>query len=268
MSDDEIRKEIEDNVCDVDYYLNEDDDKKIRQTESLPENSINLFDALQLEYYSDDNIVNSAIDYLKRRKLDVAINKPSAFYVSKDDYTHKNRIIIPFKNTKGKIIFYQSRKIFDWDSKPNYLSNYDKDKSIFGIERIKPELETIFIFEGPFDACFMKNGVAVGGITTGRSLLTPLQERQMAEFSLYEKIWVLDSQWRDETSREKTEMLLKDGYKVFVWPKKWGEYKDFNELCVKKNINRISSTFVKKNTLQGDEGYLKFKILMKKLKIH
>ena len=69
----------------------------------------------------------------------------------------------------------------------------------------------IFLFEGPIDACFIKNGVGIAGINLSKGRdLTQEQEEQLSRYRFtHQFIWMLDSQHIDSTAREKTEILLK-----------------------------------------------------------
>jgi hypothetical protein len=263
MSDEELQKDIGNNQVSVELVF--DDPKPLKKQPSLPEDCINLFDPIQLEFYKKDHIVQTAIAYLKGRRLLTAVNKPSAFYISLKDYTHKNRLVIPFLDTSENFIHYQSRRIFAWDEKPNYLSKFNSDKSIFGIDRVNSEYDDVFIFEGPLDACFVRNGVAVAGINEGHHRFTPIQLDQLEELKLYKKIWVLDNQWIDKASRAKTLVLLEQGECVFIWPEKFKQFKDFNELCVYCGLDEIKHEFIKKNSTCGRGAIVKFKVLFGKL---
>jgi hypothetical protein len=263
MSDEELRRDIGNNQVSVELVF--DDPKPLKKQPSLPEDCINLFNPTQVEFYKKDHIVQTAIAYLKGRRLLTATNKPSAFYISLKDYTHKNRLVIPFLDTSGNFIHYQSRKIFEWDEKPNYLSKFNSDKSIFGIERVDPSLDDVFIFEGPLDACFVRNGVAVAGINEGHHKFTQVQLDQLEELKFFKKIWVLDNQWIDETARAKTLLLLEQGECVFIWPEKFKSFKDFNELCMYLKQDAIPHSFIKKNSTCGKGAILKFKVLFGKI---
>lgn len=225
---------------------------------SLPEDCINLFDKTQVSFYKKNSIVVGALKYLNSRNLLKAVNKPDAFYVSLKDYTHKNRLIIPFKDLNGKIIFYQSRKIFDWDEKIRYSSKLGSDKSLFNIHKVDPSNgDVIYIFEGPLDACFVKNAVAVAGITEGNHFYTEKQTEQLSQFKFFRNVWCLDSQYLDPTSRKKSEFLLNAGESVFIWPSVDGKrYKDFNEMCVDKGILEIPHEYIQKNTYSGKSGLI------------
>lgn len=262
----EIWDEVEGNSFDVLERINLDEERKVIKIPSLPEDSINLFDPTQLVYWMNDDKIKTVLKYISSRRLGVARNRPDALYISFKDFVHKNRLVFPFKDEKGKILFYQSRKIFDWDEGPKYTSKLGADKTVCGLDKIDMDLDSIFIFEGPIDSFFVRNGTAVGGINKGVHSLTPTQKEQYDSLKFFEKIWCLDSQWLDETSREKTKLLLEQGERVFLWPEKYGrKYKDLNELCVANKLNEVSPTFIKENSHQGAAALMKLNLMLAKL---
>lgn len=233
-----------------------------KNTESLPKDSINLFDPSQIEYYRDNTTIEACLNLIKKRRLDTAINRPSDLFVSLVDPVHKNRLIIPFKNETGEICFYQTRTVLDKDNKikPKYISKINSEKTVFNIDRIDTELDAVYIFEGPINAFFVKNGIAVAGITErGQATFTTKQQQQIdTTLSWFKKIWVLDSQWIDNASLKKTEILLLQGEHMFIWPEKFGKrFKDFNDICVACKVDTISEEFIQKNTFHGLEGILR-----------
>jgi hypothetical protein len=234
--------------------------------DKLPLDCINLFDTNQTEYHKNNPIVQKALELIKKRKLDTAINRPSSLWLSLTDKIHKNRLIIPFYNEKEDIVFYQSRTIINQpnDRLPKYLSKINGEKALFNLDKINPELDYIFIFEGPIDAFFVKNGTAVAGIQeNSNNTFSSLQQLQINIFKLTKTIWVLDSQWLDSASRIKTKRLIDQGETVFIWPEKVGtRYKDFNDACIAAGINEISSKFILDNSYSG----LKAKLLMSEIK--
>lgn len=220
--------------------------------ETLPKDSINLFDKTQLDYYRNNSVVKKALDFIESRKLANAVNKPKALYLSLVDKVHKNRVIIPFYDENDKIVYYQTRTILEGDmlSKPRYLSKINSEKTIFNINNVYPDYDTIFIFEGPLNSCFVKNGVAIGGIQENSyQLYTSKQQDQIDLYPFHKKIWVLDSQWKDKAAYNKTKKLLELKESVFIWPKNIGTlYKDFNDITMSLNSNGISPDFIKKYT--------------------
>lgn len=259
---DEIWSEVKSESYDFVETVNLEESTEIVNIPSLPEDSINLFDPMQVKFYKNNKKVQYAVKYIKDRKLDVALNKPDAFYISLKDYTHKNRLIIPFKDDTGQIIFYQSRKLFESDDYGNYLSKVGGDKSLSGMDKISEKISDVFLFEGPLDSFFVKNGLGLGGINRGEYAYTPTQQAQIDSLSFFGKIWVLDSQWIDETAREKTETLIGMGEKVFIWPENLGKkFKDFNEMCLSLNITGVSPKFIQKNSCRGISATVKMKLI-------
>ena len=246
----EVLEEMGNNVVDISL---EEEHKPKKVAETLPKDSINLFDQSQVDFYKNNKIVNKAIDFIKNRKLLHAVNRPKALYLSLTDTVHKNRLIIPFFDDNDKIVYYQSRTILENEEmfKPRYISKIGADKSVFNINTVNTDSEYIFVFEGPLNSCFMKNSVAVGGIQENSyQLFTNFQEEQMNKYPFHKRIWILDSQWKDRAAFNKTKKLLELKEKVFMWPKEIGKIcKDFNDITIKLDKNEISTDFVMKNII-------------------
>jgi len=161
-------------------------------------------------------------------------------------------LIIPFYDLKGDVIFYQTRTIIEKDDGlPKYLGKSGGGKSVFGVEQVTSDLDYMFIFEGPIDSMFVKNGVAVGGVD-----LSQLQRDQLNQFPLHDKIWVLDNQHMDKTAMDTSRELLKAGERVYIWDKTV-EYKDFNDICCAKKVNELSTDTLVKNSFTGVQGLFK-----------
>jgi len=252
-------------ILPTDISTDKAETESYKTTHKLPLDCINLFDEHQVAYHKDNTIVQKAIEIIDRRKLNVAINRPKSLWLSLTDRVHKNRLIIPFYNERDEIVFYQSRTILDQPSikLPKYLSKLNGEKSLFNLNNIDPELDYIFIFEGPIDAFFIKNGTAVAGIQeNSNNMFSSLQQALINNYKLAKIIWVLDSQWLDNASRVKTKRLIDMNETVFIWPEKVGKlYKDFNDACIATNITEISPKFIIDNSYTG----LKAKLLMSEI---
>lgn len=249
----------EDEAVDI---LEEVVERKVVQSSTLPKDSINLFDDSQLSYHKDNKIVQACLETIKSRRLDTAINRPDSLYVSLTDQVHKNRLIIPFINESNSIEFYQTRTVLSNDSRtrPKYISKINAEKTLFNINKISGDSKSVFIFEGPLNAFFTKNSVAVAGITERGNAMFTKRQQQQADTTLkwLDKVWVLDSQWLDDASLRKSKILLDNGQKVFIWPEKLGrKFKDFNDICMAGKIDEISADFIEKNTFEGLEGIFK-----------
>ena len=234
--------------------------------EALPENSINLFDKNQIDYYKDNKIVNIALETIKNRRLNSCINKPAALFLSLTDKVHKNRLILPFYY-KNKIVFYQSRTLLESDNKtkPKYLSKISGEKTLFNFDKISNDLEYIFLFEGPIDSCFVQNGLGLTGIQEkSKKTFTQFQHNQLNELSLFNRVFVLDSQWQDTASLRKSKALLDQGESVFIWPEKLGrKFKDFNDICIALKRDYIKPEFILENTSTGLKGIIELSKISK-----
>lgn len=236
----------------------------IESSATLPGDCINLFDEQQIKFYNNNEIVAKAVEYIQHRRLDVAINKPEALYLcfDKEQKTgHDKRIIIPFVDNNGKIIFYQSRSFLQNadDALPKYLSKAGGDRSLFNINKLDAATHNVFVFEGPFNAFFSKNSVAVGGIQERSMMLFSNKQQEQIDVycKFYDVVWVLDSQWIDNASYLKTQKLIEMKQKVFIWPKQIGaKCKDFNDVCMALSINEVPPHFILKNTYEGVQAQL------------
>lgn len=224
----------------------------------LPCDCIDLEDDKQLQYFDNNPVVQKALHILNDRYLLIAANRPKKYYVTLNDFVHQNRLIIPFYDENSKIVFYQSRKLLESDQRAKYLSKKNAERSVFNIDNVQDKIPYIFITEGPLDSTFIRNGVALAGISeSGSETFTEKQRVQMQLFPLHEHIFVLDNQWNDATSKKKTKCLLDAGKKVFIWPKEYSKYKDLNEVCVKYKLEEFPYKFILKNSYHGMTGKMK-----------
>jgi len=131
------------------------------------------------------------------------------------------------------------------------------------MQNINSDLDYVFIFEGPIDSYFVENGLATCGITErSDKMFTSLQKEQINKLNLYEKVYVLDNQYCDKAALNKSIILADNNEKVFIWPKELKRFKDFNDICVAGNKDKIKPEFILKNTHSG----LKAKLLLTEIK--
>jgi len=256
--DDIVAESAEFDILPVDISTTEETLKRV-QADTLPRDSINLFDEQQIQYYKNNTVVNQCLDIVTKRRISTSINRPKTIWVSLEDYTHKNRLVFPFYGLNGDILFYQTRTVLNTDNKhyPKYLSKANSDKTLFNIDKVQNG-DTIFIFEGPIDACFVQNGIALAGINESSStMFTQTQRTQLAQFGLYKQIWALDSQWQDTASYNKTKKLIDSGEIVFLWPEEYGKrFKDFNDMAIALNLDEIPQSFIIDHSYQGIKASL------------
>jgi hypothetical protein len=242
-----------DNTTDIIRQLSATEALPKLETPYLPQDSVDLTDSSQIEYYegtTQDSIIKQALNYSNNRRLFTAINKPKALYVSFEDKVHKNRLIIPFYSERNKIDSYQSRSL-NGDDYPKYLTKYG-EKCLYGENNISPEIPYIFVFEGPIDAMFVRNGVAIGGASA-----TEKQIQFLNKCIGYEIIYVYDNDKNNDEMDTKIQKLIKQNKRLFIWPKEFSKFKDINEVCVNLGLNEFPYKYIVDNSYIGIEAQLK-----------
>ena len=270
-SDAEIIGELKEFTPDIDSLVSTQDEAPKIVTETLPRDSINLSDQLQCDFYRTNDIYRATLHIVEQRRLDTAVNRPDKLYLSLSDVVHKNRLVIPFVNENHDIEFYQTRTVLNRDNKtkPKYLGRVGCEKTLFNINKVDSNHDKVYIFEGPLNAFFTKNSVAVAGITERGKSFTVRQQQQLdGVLKFYDKVWILDSQWVDTASLIKSDVLLKQGESVFIWPEKFGKrFKDFNDIAIECKVDEIGWEFIEKNTFDGLEGIVRLSEIKKSVNL-
>jgi DNA primase len=221
----------------------------------LPENSIDLTDQSQINFFENNKYVKLALEYCEKRRLFRAINSCKRFYLSLEDRVHKNRLVIPFYGDNNKVTCYQTRALTS-NQFPKYLTKFG-EKELFGITNVDASIPYVFVFEGPIDSMFVKNGVALASLAP-----TAKQIQQLNNLIGYEQIWVFDNDKNNKQTSQKILKYINEGKKIFLWPKEFYRFKDFNEICCSLELDEISWKFVVKNSVGGQEAMLKYKLTL------
>jgi len=170
-----------------------------------------------------------------------------------DDRVHKNRLVVPFYGDNSKVICYQTRALTQ-NQFPKYLTKFG-EKELFGLPNIVSSIPYVFIFEGPIDSMFVKNGIAMASLAP-----TENQIHQLNNLIGYQQIYVFDNDKNNKQTASKIEKYIKEGKQIFIWPKEFNKFKDFNEICCSLDLDEISWKFVLKNSAKGPEALIKQKL--------
>lgn len=156
--------------------------------------------------------------YCEKRKLLKSVW--SKFLVA-DRGIYKDRLIIPFYRKGGSYEFFQGRALKGQE--PKYLSKSGA-KEFYNMDFLDKTVDYV-VLEGPLDASFVRNSIALVGANLTQSTLKI--------FTGPCHFW-LDN---DETGKLKSKKLLEMGYSVFNWKKftkaTGFDGKDVNDLYVK-----------------------------------
>ena len=222
----------------------------LKPVPDLPENSIDITDEFQYDFFRSNKYIVLAKEYCEQRRLFTAVNSCKKFYVSLEDKVHQNRLVIPFFGENNKVVCYQTRALALKQS-PKYLTKYG-EKELFNFVNVSTEVPYVFVFEGPIDCMFVRNGVAMASLAP-----TEKQMQQLNSLIGYKIIYVFDNDKNNKQVTKRIEKYIKDNKTIFIWPEQFKKYKDFNEICCSLGLDEIPWKFVVNNSTSGDQALLK-----------
>jgi len=206
---------------------------------------------IDLQKISELNITHPAREYLENRKIK---NLETFYYCPKfKEWTNSRvkifdtlrkdspRIIIPLKDTEGKLFGYQGRSLSP-KAKIRYITiMLDESKpKVFGLDSIKTD-EVVYVTEGPFDSTFIHNSIAMCG-----------SDVDLSSFN-YKFVFIFDNEPRNKEIVSKIAKAIEQGYPVVIFPKNIVE-KDINDMVM---AGHDVQNMVESNTYHGLEAKLK-----------
>lgn len=206
---------------------------------------------IDLQKISELNITHPAREYLENRKIK---NLETFYYCPKfKEWTNSRvkvfdtlrkdspRIIIPLKDTEGKLFGYQGRSLSP-KAKIRYITiMLDESKpKVFGLDSIKTD-EVVYVTEGPFDSTFIRNSIAMCG-----------SDVDLSSFNC-NFVFIFDNEPRNKEIVSKIAKAIEQGYPVVIFPKNIVE-KDINDMVM---AGHDVQSMVESNTYQGLEAKLK-----------
>jgi hypothetical protein len=198
----------------------------------------NLADALptrELEIPIHWDVMNKDCEALVYNRMitDAPFIPPSLkFYYC----TNTRRLVIPWSDY-GKIQTFQTRAMYK-NQEPKYKFESGGNKTVFGLDNIDSSIPYIFTHEGVFDAIFMVNSVACGGIAPNEVQLEMIRNK----YPTHKIVYMLDNPWLDKSSRKYIIDLAskKPEQLVYLWNKS-NTYKDVNDDVIFNNdINKYA----------------------------
>jgi len=155
------------------------------------------------------------------------------------------RIIIPWFNKEGEIFAYQARSLHGQEPKYYTIVLDPTTPKFFGLDRVDLS-KTIYVIEGPIDAMFLPNCVAVGS-----SALTTFAGDDL------DIVYVYDAEPRNHDIVHLIEKAVRSCAKVFIPPKGYN-HKDLNE-AIQSGVTKTELKYIiDHNTYSGALALLKF----------
>jgi len=207
-------------------------------------NKVNLPSILQLPAN------NECRKYVTERKIPG--NKYSDLYYAKDfvswvqsiqpgligEMPEHSRLVIPFRNKEGNIFAYQGRAINKKIQPKYYTIKLDKDLPLmYGLNSCNFK-EDYYVVEGPIDAMFLKNAVALGGLKLP-VLLNSLDKSNA--------IIVFDNEPRNIHLIKKIEKAIDSHFKICLLPNTFKKLKDINDYIQSGMTAEEIEEFLSKN---------------------
>lgn len=137
------------------------------------------------------------------------------------------RLIIPFLDEDKNLFGFQGRS-FRKDGIRYLTIMLDKTKSkIYNLEECNRS-KTHFILEGPIDAMFVNNSIAMAGGSIDWNMVNE------------NSVFVYDNEPRSKETCEKIMKIIDKGHKVVIFPEKIRS-KDINEMIINNECDNIQS---------------------------
>lgn len=162
------------------------------------------------------------IDYLKKRKIPDEKIETSRLFVD----AQQQRLIFPVYEN-NKLVFFNGRAI-GYNPIRWIKSEVDDVYPIWNLDQVNGE--SIYLFEGIFDAMMVNNGVALFGTFLNPSMLEKIKQKNYSKI-----IVVLDNDKVGQTNKIKMAQALADEQlNVFIYNYQGihETYKDFNEMKI------------------------------------
>ena len=204
-------------------------------------------------------LLQDAYDYLDNRRLLTAKYKPQDGW--KFDFKRKS-IELLYRIDTRKSAVYNTRhrpltpQVMDGKVLKEVATAGEKYTLPYGLEKLDYSYKTIFVTEGIFDSCFLKNCLAYSNWTcpTGMNKVV-----QMFRDHGYQIIHILDNfQEGDKGGRRGLDTMvrshdwLQQGDRVFDWTPFTG-CKDLNDVAMKYELDEIDPQTIIANSWNEDE---------------
>jgi hypothetical protein len=217
----------------------------------LPKDAVSFQQLLTYHLLDDFNnvptLLNSAVDYVKARKIDHT--KYDFYWTDSTEHSLHQRVIIPMI-WEGKTIGYTARAFTD-GVKPKYYSHYEPNM-VFNTNNQLKDNKFVIVCEGPFDA------MAVDGVAVLGNEVSEVQV-DIIDALGKEVIVVADA---DKSGSKLVDAALKYGWSVSfpVWQE------DVNCKDISDAVVKYGKLFVLKTIIDSKESSkLKIELLKKRL---
>lgn len=207
-----------------------------------------------IESLNDDH---SAKKYLIKRKIPKSylekIFYANDFKAFVDDIIPDNgkelikedpRIVIPFYDEENNLLGFQGRAVGDSKIKYITIKIADENQKVFGLDMVD-KTKTIYVVEGPIDAMFLQNSLAMMDATLYNAV---------SYVGDYNYVFVYDNESRNRDVIRHMKRTIEMGQKICIWPKNIKE-KDINAMVL---AGLDPQSIIHSNTFENQRAMLEF----------
>ena len=156
------------------------------------------------------------------------------------------RIIIPFIDENNNFFGFQGRTLNKHDDL-RYITIMLEDRpKVFNLNNIKKD-EKVYIFEGPFDATFIPNSIAMAG----GDFVNDIQKLKLDDIMI-----VYDNEPRNKDTIKKMEKAIANSYNICIWPDDL-QHKDINDMILNNYSADKIKDMIDSSTVNGLEAQLR-----------
>lgn len=151
------------------------------------------------------------------------------------------RIIIPFFDTDGSCFGFQGRAIFKNDLRYYTIMLDEERHKVWGLHRVNFN-DRFYVTEGPFDAMFMDNAIAI----CGSDILAGVHSLSRSDNA----VLVYDNEPRNKAIIEQYQKAIVEGHKICIWPSEITK-KDINDMILAGYTASELQHIIDENTFSG-----------------
>lgn len=175
---------------------------------------------LYVEQRQIPTMFHSLLFYAPKFKKFVNRVMPDKFKSEEND---EPRLIIPFLNKTKELFAFQGRSFSKTGLRYITITLDESMPKIFGLDRVDMN-QTHYIFEGPIDSMFVKNGIAMAGQDIDISVCNE------------NSVFVFDNEPRNPSTCKKIERVIEQGHSVVIFPNNISQ-KDINDMVLHTSID-------------------------------
>lgn len=168
----------------------------------------------------------------------------------------EGRIVFPLRSEKNILQGFQGRALYSSPVKYITIRLTGSEIKMFGLERVDPQ-KPIRVVEGPIDSFFVENCIASTDATL-YNVPAKLKKDTSLDVQDADYIFIYDNEPRNSQINKNISKTIDLGYKVFIWPEEFKDFKDINEAVLAGYNPSVLNHFIDNNSFDGLKAKLEY----------